>query len=153
MSKAPRLTLNDPTELMLAVADYKGFEYETTETREIMPGVFGPSISFGPDIAVGESGAIGWMDRRHPYPPLFPSDINQYSRVTTLSYALDKKQIEAPRIFYARDESHPFLFGRHPTLADVLLALGLKRAPQQDDFDEFIQSVFDYCGPQNLAGA
>lgn len=143
--KSPRLVVYQPTELILGVLKFKNIPYTLGGTREFLVEVEGPAISFGSDSVVGQTEVLGWLDRRYPFPTLFPQPHDEYSRAATVAYALDSGQVDPVFIYENRDPEREFLISRNPTIADVTLAVKLK--PLGTRFNEWATRVLNFSGP------
>lgn len=144
---APRISLYEPTDLILAVANIKCLDYSIESHRDILPDIPGPALTFGAEIAIGEHHVLGWMDRRHKFPPLYPHNPEEYGRVATVSYAVWNEHVEPLRIFTERDPDKLFLFFNYPSLADVQLALKLQHRTHPA-VQRYVRNVFNFTGAE-----
>jgi len=140
---APKIVLHHPTDMLIDVANYKSLDYSIADERNTLPDVEGVALTFGPEIIIGECHIIGWIDRRYPYPPLYPSSPEEYSRIATVQYALSTNQICPKVMLRSKHTDKPFLFFHYPTIADLTLARKL-RGESCPVTQAYVDSVFNF---------
>ena len=122
--------IHHPTDLILGATKLKGLNYEIRSDRQSLPEISGPSLTYKDHVVVGEAAVLGWLDRRYPYPELFPSPLDSYAKAATLAHALLSNPQLAPTILQAHQTGHhnrKYLFGQEPNIADLALWSALKQ--------------------------
>lgn len=96
-----------------------------------------PALSDG-DFAISDSSVIcAWLERKHPSPPLYPSDANEYARALWFEEHADSRLVEAIGPVFFQRFVRKMLFQQEPDEEIVRKAL-----------TEALPPAFDYLEAQ-----
>lgn len=136
-------TLTAPTDLILAALRIKEQPFTIADHRDALPDIEGPALIFRDTVVIGEAAVLGWIDRRYPWPDLFPAEPELYAKASTLAHALEQTPDLAHSLWGAL--SHPkhlylYLLGPTPTIADLALWAALTKVDTEaaDQFKCFL---------------
>jgi len=123
--RTPRniLLLFEPTSIIISAIEMKNAIYEIADyPRKTLLEVPGPALRHEHLTIVGEDTILHWLDRRFPWPILFPSQEEAYAKAGTLITALKHNPKLAIPIWEAHSqERQPHILGNNPSLVDLYL--------------------------------
>jgi glutathione S-transferase len=140
-----QIILYQPTPLIELAFQFKQIPYTpSTEPRTRLLELDGPALEFQTTFVVSEPAILGWLDKRYPYPELFPNDPATYARACTLTYAMEQNPTTAGLLWETHEtRTTPFLIGDDPCIADLALLAKLQKV---DAIRPFKRRVLAYGG-------
>jgi glutathione S-transferase len=123
-----QIILYQPTPLIELAFQFKQIPYTPSpEPRTRLLELDGPALEFQTTFVVSEPAILGWLDKRYPYPELFPNDPVVYARACTLAYAMEQDAATAGLLWETHEtRTTPFLTGEDPCIADLVLLAKLR---------------------------
>jgi len=122
-----QIILYQPTPLIELAFQFKQIPYTPSpEPRTRLLELDGPALEFQTTFVVSEPAILGWLDKRYPYPELFPNDPATYGRACTLAYAMGQDPVAAEMLWETYESRTTlFLTGDEPSIADLVLLVKL----------------------------
>lgn len=113
----------------------------TPEFRRMSPLGKIPAISDG-DFAISDSSVIcAWLERRHPTPPLYPSEPNDFARALWFEEHADSRLLEAIGPVFFQRFVRKLVFRQEPDEEIVRKALGEALPPALDYLEGQLDGV------------
>jgi glutathione S-transferase len=142
------IELFEPTPLVRAAMYFKQLTWIDGGQRKTLLEIPGPALSCDLHTVVGEASILGWLDRRYPYPEMFPASLEHYARASTLAHALTTQLTTAKMLWTAMQyRPHSFLTGPSPNIADLALVVALQHDELHlnEQQTAYIKRVFDFA--------
>lgn len=128
MDNPTDIKLFEPTNLILMAFAIKKVKRKIDQNKQRIVKIKGPTLVFQDQLVVGENAVIGWLDRRHPFPPLLPHDPYEYGKIASFIHALETSPENCNDLWdVLKVSKQEFIGGKDPNLADLHLLISMRK--------------------------